>query len=206
MTGYTRRSLAVAAVLGSGLSAALAAGPLPGAPPIKPGLWQVTMETQDAKGNSADPLARAAAAMKDLPPAAREQMEAMMKARGVSMDGAGGGTKVCLSKESFDQGKWQGMSKDCVVNYSTATGASWKWHSTCPTMKSESDGEAIFTSPESYTIKMRMVSKMTGVEHTTNMTQSAKWLGADCGEVKPVSPDSFKADRQGRVPQRPNMQ
>lgn len=152
-------------------------------PPIKPGLWQVQSEREVDGQKAPDPMER----MKDLPPEARKQMEAMMKKRGVDM-GQGGGHKICHSRESLDQGQWKGDSEKCKTDITSRSTSAWKWHSSCTQPELESDGEALFSSPEAYTVKTLMTMKHDGKLQTMRMTLNAKWLGADCGELKPMQP------------------
>lgn len=153
------------------------------APPIKPGLWQVQSE-RDLDGRKApDPMEQ----MKSLPPEARKQMEAMMKKRGIDM-GEGGVRRICHSRESLDQGRWKGDSERCKTDITGRSAASWKWHSVCTEPPSEMEGEALFAGPESYTVKTLMTTHRKGQPQTMRMTMTAKWLGADCGELKPMQP------------------
>ena len=78
-----------------------------------------------------------------------------MKARGVSMPDANGATKVCLTREMFESGRWQQMASEsgCTSKYSTS-GTTWKFHSSCTTFKSESEGETVFNGAESYRTKV----------------------------------------------------
>jgi hypothetical protein len=158
------------------------------APPIKPGLWQITSE-QNVNGKQVpDPVAM----MQNLPPAVREQMAEMMKARGIDMSGAGG-TRVCLSKESLDQGQWQSLAKDCSTKILSRSSASWKWHSSCPQLSVESDGETLFTDAENYTLKVNTTMNVGGKPTTSQRNMTGKWLGADCGDLKPVTAKSIGA-------------
>ena len=173
------RWLATAAALSAATGGALAQS----APPIKPGLWQVQSEREVDGQKAPDPMER----MKDLPPEARKQMEAMMKKRGVEV-GQGGMQKICHSRESLDQGKWKGDSEKCKTDITSRSAGAWKWHSICTQPELESDGEALFSSPEAYTVKTLMTMKHEGKSQTMRMTLNAKWLGADCGELKPMQP------------------
>ena len=123
--------------------AGLAAGQLP-VPPVKPGLWEARMSSLDANGREMPRPELAALAR--LPPEARTQMADAMKARGLSMPDANGATKVCLTKAMFESGSWQQAAAEsgCTTNYSTRSGSTWKWHSSCAALKSESDGETVF--------------------------------------------------------------
>lgn len=154
------------------------------APPIKPGLWQVQSERLVNGQKAPDPSQR----MKDMPPEVRARLEAAMKERGVDASmGAGGAMKICLSRESLDQGQWQGQQQRCKTDFGTRSASSWKWHSVCTEPASETDGEAIFATPESYSVKTSTTMAIKGQTRTSQMTINAKWLGADCGTLKPVT-------------------
>ena len=152
-------------------------------PPIKPGLWQVQSERVVNGQKAPDPMER----MKDMPPEVRAKLEAAMKQRGVDTSSAGGPMKICLSRESLDQGQWQGQRARCKTDFNTRGASVWTWHSVCTEPASETDGEASFTTPESYTVKTSTTMAMKGQARTSQMTISARWLGADCGTLKPVT-------------------
>jgi hypothetical protein len=185
------RRLAASSVLTCLALLAIAAGPLP-VPPVKPGLWQARMSALDADGHEVAPPEQAA--LSRLSPEARARMADAMKARGVSMPDSNGATKVCLTKEMFESGRWQQMSSEagCTTNYSTLSGTSWKWHSSCTALKSESDGEAVFSSPESYRTKLTTTATVMGKTNTSTRIVQAKWLAADCGDIKPFAPPSAR--------------
>lgn len=175
------------ASLGLLLSCHALSVPAQNAPPIKPGLWEVQSERLvDGK-----PMPDMAQRMKDMPPEARARMEALMKARGSGIEG---GLKICHTKESLDQGRWHDAQTRCKTDFGTRTGSVWKWHSSCgePTA-SETDGEVTFTNPENYTVKTSMTMTMKGQARTSQMTMTAKWLGSDCGAVKPFTPPAAPA-------------
>jgi len=160
----------------------------PPVPPVKPGLWETRMSALDASGNVV-PLPQASA-MSGLPPEAKARMAEAMKARGLSMPDESGATKSCFTKETFESGKWQQMASEagCTTNYSTQSSSLWKWHSSCAALKSESDGEVVFKSPESYTVKLTTTATVMGKPNTSTRIVQAKWLGADCGDLKPFMP------------------
>ena len=155
------------------------------APPIKPGLWQVHSEREvDGQKTQMPDMSER---LKNMPPEARKQMEAMMKQRGVDMSG-GGDMKICLSKDSLDPGQWQRNQGNCTTDYRSRSSSMWTWHTSCREPASETDGEARFTGPESYTVKTATTMTVQGETRTTRMTLNSKWVGADCGDVKPMTP------------------
>ena len=173
-------------VLASFAIAAVAAPPP--VPPVKPGLWETRMSALDASGHEV-PLPEQAA-MSRLTPEMKAKMAETMKARGLSMPDPNGATKTCFTRETFESGRWREMASDagCTTKYSTVSAATWKWHSSCPALKSESDGEAVFTSPESYRVKMTTTATVMGKTNTSTRVVQAKWLGSDCGDIKPFVP------------------
>jgi hypothetical protein len=184
------RSIAIGFAASCVLSclAIAAAGPLP-VPPVKPGLWEVKSSALDASGHEI--AAPEQAALSKLTPEARARMAEAMKARGVAMPDASGAIKACFTKETFASGQWQQMASEagCTTNYSVASGSNWKWHSSCPPPRqSESDGEVVFTNAESYRVKMTMTMTYAGKTNTSTRIIQAKWLAADCGDIKPFTP------------------
>jgi hypothetical protein len=165
----------------------------PPLPPVKAGLWEVKMSQLDASGKEMPSPANAA--MARMTPEARARMAEMMKGRGVVMPDENGAMKVCMSKESFDSGAWQQMAGDtgCTTTYSSTTGSTWKWHTTCPSLKSESDGESTFTGSTAYKTKVVSTTSINGQARTTTRLMDGKWLGADCGGVKPITPATLGA-------------
>ena len=157
------------------------------APPIKPGLWEVAMERDGAVQKMPDMSER----LKSMSPEQRQRIEAMMKQHGVDMSGGPGKLRICLNKDSLDQGRWQGRGEGdtrCKTDVLDRSSTSWKWHSVCTDPQSETTGEALFANPENYTVKSTTTMTMQGQTKTTQTTIHSKWLGGDCGDVKPVQP------------------
>src|SRR5712691_8295509 len=74
------------------------------------------------------------------------------------------------------------------ATFSNRSGSSWKWHTTCPGPGYEADGEAVFPDHENYTVKSTSVTKIGDQVRNSRTTITAKWLGADCGGLKPLEP------------------
>jgi hypothetical protein len=157
------------------------------APPIKPGLWQVQSQREvDGQRTQTPDMSEH---FKNMPPEQRKQLEAMMKQRGVDMSGGGmNDMKICLSKDSVDPGQWERNQGSCKTDYISRSSSTWKWHTSCREPASETDGEAHFTGSDSYTVKTATTMTVQGQPRTTRMTLNSKWLGPDCGDLKPVNP------------------
>lgn len=164
--------------LATALVSTLAAGQ---APPIKPGLWEVQADREIDGKKMAPPADR----LKNMPPAARAQMEAMMKERGMAM-GEGGATRMCVTKETLASGKLQGELAGCKTDW-TRAGSVWKYHSSCPELKAESDGDIVFSGGESYTMTVSTTMSSVTPPRLSKTTRHGKWMGASCGDLKPLS-------------------
>jgi hypothetical protein len=181
-------AIGFAASVLSSLAFAVAAAAPPPVPPTKVGLWEIRMVALDAAGHEVTTPEQAALAK--MSPEVRARMAEGMKARGVSLPDANGATKVCLTKELYDSGSWQQLASDtgCTTTFSTQTSTTWKWHSSCTKLKSESDGETVFSSAERYKTKVTTTTAVTGTPKTSTRILEGKWISADCGDVKPLTP------------------
>jgi hypothetical protein len=171
------------------------------APPLKPGLWQVTTE-RTVNGQAAP---SGVERMQNLRPEARVRMEAAMRTRGMALPASGTGPiRICMTAEGLRRGQFQSQPDNgrCETNFKSRTASGWKWHTTCalPRLNGSvnADGEAIFASPESY--RVNISSTMQAMGRTTQSTNhmSAQWLSADCGAVKPLEPRGGQAATPGR--------
>jgi hypothetical protein len=174
MQSFTVRVLAL--VIATTATCALAQT----APPIKPGLWELVSEREVDGKQTADPSDE----LKKMQPEARKQLEAVMRKKG--MEVGGGPVKVCMSREVLDQGQWQGQQSGCKTEFTSRSATIWKWRTRCDKPQSTGEGEAVFASPEAYTVKSTMKSTIDGQARTTRSTAKGKWLGPDCGSLPPM--------------------
>jgi hypothetical protein len=181
-------------VLGGLIAIALVAGThgiaaAQSAPPIKPGLWQV--QTEREVDGQRQRMPDMSAHLENMPPEQRRQLEALMKQRGVDMSsGNMNEMKICLSKDSVDPDQWQRNQGTCKTEYLSRTGTSWKWHTSCREPAAETDGEVTFNNSDSYTVKTATTMTVQGQPRTTGLIFDSRWLGPDCGDVKPVTAPS----------------
>lgn len=181
MTAHTLRcSLALASAIAPVFVAAQT-------PPIKPGLWEVRGERQ-GEGRKAAPLP--SDSMNKLPPEMQARIAAQMKANGIAV-GTNGANRICFDKSSLDAGRWQSRATSCKTEYSARSESGWKWHASCTEPESTSDGEAVFTNAENYTVSTISTRTFRGEPKMTRMTIRAKWLGADCGDLRPIDPKAM---------------
>jgi hypothetical protein len=172
-------------------AAALAAFALPAsAQSLKPGLWEMNHK-MGGNAQMDQAMAEMAKQMAAMPPEQRKQMEAMMAQRGMQMPqaGKGGGMamKVCMTKEQVERGEAP-MQEGCRVTTMSRSGNTTRMAYTCTNPPSSGEGQFTYHSPEAYSSKMLVRTQVEGKTEQMTMEGSGKWLGADCGAIKPAAP------------------
>ncbi|MEJ5992583.1 DUF3617 domain-containing protein [Ramlibacter sp. PS3R-8] len=159
-----------------------------GAQSLKPGLWEINNKMGGGQMDQA--MADMQKQMAQMSPAERKQMEEMMGKQGVRMAPAAGGgmtVQMCMTKEMVERNDMP-MQDGCRMTQNTRSGNTMKMAFTCTNPPSSGEGQVTFASPEAYTSKMTMRMQEKGKTETMTMDTSGKWLKADCGNVKPVTP------------------
>jgi hypothetical protein len=171
--------------------AALATGAAFAQSQMKPGLWEVTHKMQSASGQMEQQMAQMQQQMAAMPPEQRKMMEEMMAKRGVKMGpgGAGGmSMKMCMTKEMAERNEMPTQDRGDCKKTVQRSGNTVKMSFTCTNPASSGEGQYTFNSSESYSMKMVVNTTVQGRPETMNMDGSGKWLGADCGDIKPTKP------------------
>ena len=174
-----RSWIALSAVAFAGVAAAQS---------LKPGLWEVRQQPQLDPQQQAQ-MDQARQQLAALPPEQRKQMEAMMAQRGASVDLAGGGTtvKVCITKEQAARDAPPLDDRaDCKQDFKR-DGAVIRTRFECSKPPSKGEGEITLASPEAYSMQMRVTGERGGQPATMVLTGQGRWIGTDCGAVKPAS-------------------
>jgi hypothetical protein len=167
-----------------------------GAQSLKPGLWEINQKMQ-ASGAQGDRMAQMQQQMANMPPEQRKMMEEMMARQGVKMGpgGPGGGgmsIQMCMTKEMAERREVPAQRGDCKTTQQSMSGKTMKMAFTCTNPPSSGEGEVTFSSPESYSMKMAVTTQVQGQSEKVNMDATGKWLGADCGNVRPMGPPARK--------------
>lgn len=150
------------------------------AEPMKQGLWEMTIKSD---------------AMKAMPKMTPQQME-QMRQMGVNLPHMQDGalvTKMCVSKEmaELDQPPPQTHQKEskCQSKNFRRIGNTYSVDIICdgPQMKGEGKGKGVFNGNERFNSTYDFKGSMGGKPVAQHHESSGKWLGADCGKVKPIS-------------------
>ena len=175
------------------LAAAVLAGTasLACAQSIKPGLWEVTNTMHSSSGQMEQGMAQMQERMANMPPEQRKMVEDMMKQRGMSMQGGAGGggmtVKFCMTKEMAERKEFPSGRGECKTTRTPSGPSSMKMAFTCANPPSSGEGEVTFMGPDAYRMKMLVNTTVQGKPEKVNMEGSGRWLGTDCGDIKPMA-------------------
>lgn len=169
----------------------LSACSLASAQSMRPGLWETAFTMKSQSGQMEQGMARAQQEMANLPPEQRKMIEQMMAQKGVSMGGPGGmgasSIRVCMSKEQAERLDMPQRDSRCSQEIVQRSASGMKIRFNCagdpPT---SGEGEISFLSPTAYSGRMVVNTQIQGKPERMTMDQTGKWLGEDCGALKPV--------------------
>jgi len=160
---------------------------------LKPGLWEVKMSGQGDTGNNkamAEQMARMKEQLAKMPAAQRQQMEAALAAHSandIRFTDDGIAMKHCLTKDqAADYSKLIMRQGDCTVQRTPTVAGVSKFSMTCTTPPTTGSGTVRFQGDTAYTLDMTTTMKIEGQGHTNQVASSGKWLGANCGNIKPL--------------------
>jgi len=162
---------------------------------LKPGLWESRVVKHVLDGKDMTPQVTAAMAqmqnnLSRLPPEQRARMEAMMKEHGALTMGTTGTTRLCISSEMAGRNKPivdpEGRCQPTKINQSgnhTTFEINCSASGTVMTGKGESTatGDVIASRVDMSTRKGK------GETHLLHNETEMKFLGSDCGDVKPIA-------------------
>ena len=161
---------------------------------LKPGLWEVTNK-MGGSGEMGAAMAQMQKEMANMPPEQRKMMEEMMAKQGMKMGAGGPGgmsTRMCMTKEMAERNEVPAGQGDCKTTTQQRSGNTTKFAVKCNNPPSTGEGQYTMVSPEAYTMKMTVRTSVEGKPQTVTMDGSGKWLGADCGTLKPFQPGQLK--------------
>jgi hypothetical protein len=155
---------------------------------MTPGLWEHKFTMTNPSGEMAAAMKQMQDQLANMSPEERKMMETMMASYGVGIGEDGTTVKMCITQEDIDRGDLPQQDEDCQQEILEQTKNKFKIKFTCAgDPPSSGTGEVTFSSPKAYTGKSSFVTHVNGKTEEMAMTQSGKWLSADCGAIKPVS-------------------
>jgi len=157
---------------------------------MKPGLWELSNKVSSSDGQLGAAMAEAQKQLASMPPEQRKAMQQMMERNGVQMNiGAGGAltSRMCMTKEMIQRKEFPVQEGDCKQKVTPVSGKRMKIAFSCTRPPTSGEGEMIVDSDTSYRVKMHIKSTDGGQQQVVDMDATGKWLGADCGSLRPIS-------------------
>jgi hypothetical protein len=179
----------ITATITASLVAALAAfANSASAQSVKAGLWEATTSIQS--GANQMQMEEMRKQMAKMTPEQKKQFEEAMAKSGVKMDLSGSGgikSKVCMTKDDIAASmKPSNFGAGCTGSDSRSGNTlTLKFSCTNP----QTAGEAVYTfnGDERYTMRMKTSTTVQGKTEVGDISSEARWLGADCQGLKPIS-------------------
>ena len=158
---------------------------------MKPGLWEMQTKMQSGSGEMEKAMAEMQQQMASMPPEQRKMMDEQMAKSGVKMGTAGpaGGmsVRICMTRDMVEKNELPAQQGDCKTTAQSRSGNTMKMAFACTNPPSSGEGQVSFNGSEAYTSKMAISTQVDGKPEKVNMEGSGKWLGADCGNIKPLA-------------------
>lgn len=158
---------------------------------MKPGLW----EMQNKMGGNPEmdrAMAQMQQQMASMTPEQRKMMQDMMAKQGVSLAPGKGGAmavRICVTPEMAARQELPSQTEgDCTTTVTSRSGNTMKMKFVCKNPASDGEGTYTFQGDSAYTANMVVRTSHQGKPQTTTIDAQGKWVGADCGSVKPVRP------------------
>jgi hypothetical protein len=177
------------AVLSGAIVLACAALPA-GAQTMKPGLWELSNTVSSGDGQMQSAMAEMQKQLASMPPEQRKAMQQMMERNGVQMNiGAGGAltTRMCMTKEMIQRKEFPVHEGDCKQKVTPMGANKMKVAFSCTKPPASGEGEMTLDSDTSYRARMHIRGSEGGEQRVMDMDVTGKWLGADCGNLRPMS-------------------
>jgi hypothetical protein len=148
---------------------------------LEPGLWEVT-----TRGGGMDAaMAQMQEQMAGMTPQQRQMMQQMMAGQGVAMGGRPNAVRVCIGPEQAARAE-PPAEPGCRHEVLQRGEGVLKVRFACDgPPPSRGEGEYKIAGPRAYSGRMIVELQQDGAPQRMEMTQEARWIGADCGALQP---------------------
>lgn len=158
---------------------------------MKPGLWESTSKTTSSDPVTAKAMADSQKQMAAMPAAQRKEMEKAMNKPGapqMTINADGGFTvKSCITQKMIDDGGMMGVEgAGCTYKKSPVVGGTQSYSYTCTNPPSSGEGKTVFQGANYVSNAAMTMTGPSGKKDVMTSETRGKWLGADCGAIKPV--------------------
>ena len=157
---------------------------------MKPGLWEVNNKMQSDNKQLEEAMSMMQQHLANLPADQRKQVEGMMNQHGMQMptQGKDGAMqiKMCITPAMAAQNDMPIYDDgNCSQKRSAVVGRTMKVSFACSNPEAKGEGQVTFNSDTDYSMQMKVTTAATGKPEVMRMNLAGRWLGADCGKIRP---------------------
>jgi hypothetical protein len=154
---------------------------------MKPGLWEQTNNGTFSDGKIQANMSDIQKMIGNLSPEQRQHVQQMMQQNGVQMDLANGAmnNKLCITREMIERKQLPIQEGDCRTQMTPAGSNQLQVSFTCTRPHASGEGQMTIDSPTAYHAQMR-IHNQDQPNQVVNMDVAGRWLGAECGSVRPL--------------------
>jgi hypothetical protein len=160
---------------------------------MKPGLWELNNKVSSADPQIQSAMSEMQKQFANMSPDQRQALQQMMDRNGVQIKiGAGGAlqSRMCMTREMIARREFPVQEGNCQQNVTPLSDKRLKVAFSCTKPRASGEGEMTMDSDTSYRARIKVRSdERSG---TVDMDVNGKWLGAECGSVKPVGVQKAK--------------
>jgi hypothetical protein len=161
----------------------------------KSGLWEThsvktVMDGRDMNSQIAGASAQMQQAMANMTPEQRARIEAAMKSQGAPTAGGNHNFRMCITPEQAAQDKPFVDREGCQPGTVNRSGNHATFEFSCTRNGNTTSGKGVATlaGDTISTVVDATIKRANGESHVMHSESEMKFIGADCGDVKPIVP------------------
>lgn len=154
---------------------------------MKPGLWELNNRVSSSDPQIQSAMSEMQKQVANMSPQQRESLQQLMDRNGVQLQLGDGSTirsSVCMTREIIDRKTFPVQGGECSQNVTPLSGNRFKVAFSCTKPRARGEGEIGMDGDTGYRGRVKITSdERSG---TVDMDVTGRWVGADCGAVKPM--------------------
>jgi Protein of unknown function (DUF3617) len=151
---------------------------------ILPGLWEHHFSMRSESGRMELLQQQVQAQMALLPPAQRQQMEAMLARQGVALSPQGNRFQVCVTPQDAQADRLPQFDARCQQQVLDRQGNTVRFRFSCSTTPPvQGEGQYRVTSRQAYDGSATVNTVVQGQTERMVLQTQGRWAGADCGAL-----------------------
>ena len=164
----------------AGLAAAASALPAH-AQTVQPGLWETRTQITPASSQARGALALLQQQIPNLPPAQRQQLDALMAKQGLSLEGNGTvRSNSCITPTMAERLELPVHQGDCTTALSGRSENGFSFQFQCAKPALRGGGQVTLHGPKAYSLRGTTVASVNGHTERADLQSTGRWVARDC--------------------------